>query len=29
MLHGIKLIEIPYFEENLITYDYIMKKAGY
>ena len=29
MLHNIKLIEIPYFEENLITYDYIIHKAGY
>lgn len=28
-LQGYKLIEIPYFEENLISYDYIMKKAGY
>ena len=28
-LHGFKLIEIPYTEENLICYDYIMKKAGY
>lgn len=28
-LHDIKLIEIPYTEENLISYDYIMKKAGY
>ena len=28
-LHGLKLIEIPYTEENLISYDYIMKKAGY
>ena len=28
-LQGIKLIEIPYTEENLISYDYIMKKAGY
>ena len=28
-LHGITLIEIPYTEENLITYDYIMEKAGY
>ena len=26
-LHNIKLIEIPYDEENLITFDYIMKKA--
>lgn len=28
-LHDFKLIEIPYTEENLISYDYIMKKAGY
>ena len=28
-LQGFKLIEIPYTEENLISYDYIMKKAGY
>lgn len=28
-LHGFNLIEIPYTEENLITYDYIMHKAGY
>ena len=28
-LHNIKLIEIPYTEENLVSYDYIMKKAGY
>lgn len=28
-LHGFKLIEIPYTEENLIDYDYIMHKAGY
>ena len=28
-LHNIKLIEIPYTEENLVDYDYIMKKAGY
>ena len=26
-LHGIKLIEIPYYEENLINYDYIINKA--
>ena len=26
---GYKLIEIPYTEENLISYDYIMHKAGY
>lgn len=28
-LNGITLIEIPYTEEHLINYDYIMKKAGY
>ncbi len=28
-LHGFNLIEIPYTEENLISYDYILKKAGY
>lgn len=28
-LHGIPLVEIPYTEENLINYDYIMRKAGY
>ena len=28
-LHGLKLVEIPYTEENLISYDYIMNKAGY
>ena len=28
-LHDITLIEVPYTEENLITYDYIMEKAGY
>ena len=28
-LHGFKLIEIPYVEENLISYDYIMSRAGY
>ena len=26
-LHDIKLIEIPYTDENLITYDYIINKA--
>lgn len=25
--HGIKLVVIPYWEENLIDYDYIMKAA--
>lgn len=28
-LHDLKLIEIPYQEENLINYDYIMHRAGY
>ena len=28
-LNNINLIEIPYTEENLITYDYIMHLAGY
>lgn len=27
--HDFKLIEIPYTEENLLSYDYIMGKAGY
>lgn len=27
--HNIKLIEIPYLDENLISFDYIMQKAGY
>ena len=26
-LHNIKLIEIPYTDENLLSYDYIMNKA--
>ena len=28
-LHDFKLIEIPYTDEHLINYDYIMKLAGY
>ena len=28
-LHDFKLIEIPYNEEHLISYDYIMNLAGY
>lgn len=28
-LHGFTLIEIPYTEENLISYEYLMEKAGY
>lgn len=27
--HDFKLIEIPYTEENLLSYDYIMERAGY
>lgn len=27
--HNITLVIIPYVDENLISYDYIMKKAGY
>ena len=28
-LHEFKLIEIPYTDEHLISYDYIMELAGY
>ncbi len=28
-LHDIKLIEVPYTEENQLSYDYIMQKDGY
>ncbi len=28
-LHHINLVEIPFTEEHLISYDYIMAKAGY
>ena len=28
-LNGYNLIEIPYTDENLLSYDYIMEKAGY
>ena len=28
-LNGYKLVVIPYTEEKLITYDYILRKAGY
>ena len=28
-LHDLNLIEIPFTEENLISYDYIMNRAGY
>ena len=27
--HGYKLIAIPYWDESIIDYDYIMKAAGY
>lgn len=27
--HNIKLICIPYFDENKLSYDYIMRAAGY
>lgn len=27
--HGITLVAIPYFDESRITYDYIMRAAGY
>ncbi len=29
MKHNITLVEIPYFDEPRINYDYIMKAAGY
>lgn len=28
-LHDINLIEIPFTEEHLVNYDYIMERAGY
>lgn len=28
-LHDLTLVEIPYSDENLISFDYIMEKAGY
>lgn len=28
-LHGLRLVEIPYTDEDIISYDYIMEKAGY
>ena len=28
-LRGITLIEVPYTDENLLSYDYIMTRAGY
>lgn len=28
-LHGFRLIEVPYTDENKLSYDYIMEKAGY
>lgn len=27
--HNIKLVSIPYYDENKLSYDYIMKAAGY
>ena len=27
--HGITLVAIPYWEENIMDYDYIMRAAGY
>jgi len=27
--HGIQLVTIPHYDENRITYDYIMHQAGY
>ena len=29
MEHGIKLVSIPYWDESIMDYDYIMKAAGY
>ena len=29
LIHGYKLLIIPYWDENKITYDYIMDGAGY
>ena len=28
-LHDITLIEVPYTEEHLLSYDYLMERAGY
>ena len=28
-LHNITLIEVPYTDENILSYDYIYQKAGY
>ena len=27
--HGITLVAIPYWDENRLNYDYIMRAAGY
>ena len=27
--HNIKLVTIPYYDENKLSYDYIMRAAGY
>lgn len=29
MEHGITLVSIPYWDEHIMNYDYIMKAAGY
>lgn len=29
MSHGYRLVTIPYYDENRINYDYIMRAAGY
>lgn len=29
LAHNIKLVAIPYYDEDKITYDYIMRAAGY
>ena len=29
LTHGITLVVIPYWDENILDYDYIMKAAGY
>ena len=29
LAHNIKLVTIPYYDENKLSYDYIMRAAGY
>lgn len=29
LTHNIKLVTIPYYDENKLSYDYIMRAAGY